>query len=90
MWPQVEMMARVMLDKLIDQVSGTGGIDLTKDIKNTKDNLLAKFDEYTQKVKARFFLTLIGRFYIVHDIWNRTGGNRLLTTMSQQSFGALQ
>jgi hypothetical protein len=41
MWAQVEMMARVMLDKLIDQVS---------DINDTKDNWLAKFDEYTQKV----------------------------------------
>jgi hypothetical protein len=50
MWAQVEMMARVMLDKLIDQVSGTRRINLTKDINDTKDNWLAKFDEYTQKV----------------------------------------
>jgi hypothetical protein len=58
MWAQVQMMGRAMLDKLIDQVSGTGGIDLTKDIKDTKDNLLSEFNEYTQKVKAQFFLTL--------------------------------
>jgi hypothetical protein len=39
MWAKVEMLARVMLDTLIDQVSGTGGLDLTKDIKDTKELL---------------------------------------------------
>jgi hypothetical protein len=58
MWAKVEMLARVMLDTLIDQVSGTGGLDLTKDIKDTKELLFNEFDKYTQKVKGQFFHSL--------------------------------
>jgi hypothetical protein len=58
MWAQVEMLAAVMLDNLIDQVFAKGRINLTINIRDTKDNLMSKWDNYKNKVKVRFFLTL--------------------------------
>jgi hypothetical protein len=49
MWAQVKMLAAVMLDNLIDQVFAKGGIDLTKNLKDTKDNSMSRFNNYKTK-----------------------------------------